>query len=214
MEWVGAARRHGPAVHKRGSRCALPRVWESKGRVKQRQFAQEFLVRGAHSCIMPGKEWKGNPDPSRGLGSDGGDTASGDRGDRAALRGSAGDGGWRNVAGGAVRAGDRGNCNSAGRDHSSDTGRTGCGIRCSGKPVVEGHRPASPCALAGGTGQWLLNRGRLEPVCLWLPDEGCHTGTPSLATAGFLLFPPSKVTLQRNVVSAADRTDDPRLRRR
>ena len=135
MELVGA-RRNDPAVRRRGSRYALPRAWESNGRVKQRQFAEEFLVRGAHSRIMPGKEWKGNPDPSRGLGSDGGDSASGDRGDRAALRGSAGDGGWRNVAGRAVRAGGRGDCNSPGRDHTSDTGKTGCGIRRSGKPVI------------------------------------------------------------------------------
>jgi len=24
---------------------------------------------------------------------------------------------------------------------------------------------------------------------MWRPDEGCHTGTPSLPTAGFLLLP-------------------------
>ena len=30
---------------------------------------------------------------------------------------------------------------------------------------------------------------------MWRPDEGCHTGTPSLSTAGFLLLPAFDATI-------------------
>jgi hypothetical protein len=64
--------------------------------------------------------------------------------------------------------------------------------------------------------QWTMapSSWQVRTSLLWLPDEGCHTGTPSLPTAGFLLLPLSKVTLQRNAVSVADRTDDSRLQAR
>src|SRR5437868_14893697 len=103
---------------------------------------------------MMGRERaKGNPDPSRWL-SGGGDTAAGDRDGRVVLRGSADAGGWRNVAGGDARIGDRRDCNSAGRDHSASIRRSGGGIRRWGKPVIaELLRPTPPCVVAGGTGQ-------------------------------------------------------------
>jgi len=43
---------------------------------------------------------------------------------------------------------------------------------------------------------------------MWWPDEGCHAGTPSLSTAGFLLLPAFEITLQRFAGFADDRTDD------
>jgi hypothetical protein len=30
---------------------------------------------------------------------------------------------------------------------------------------------------------------------MWRPDEGCHAGTPSLSTAGFLLLPAFDATI-------------------
>ena len=51
-------------------------------------------------------------------------------------------------------------------------------------------------------------RGRLAPAWMWWPDEGCHTGTPSLPTAGFLPASAFHVTLQRFVGFTDDRTDD------
>jgi len=117
---------------------------------------------------MAGQPSKGNPDPSRWLASGGADTAAGGPDGRAGLRGSAGAGGWRDVAGGAARVGDSRDRNSAGRGHSSGIGRTLRGMRRSDRTAVsELQRPAPPCVFAGGTGQRLLLRGRLEPACFW-----------------------------------------------
>src|SRR3982751_4678732 len=69
------------------------------------------------------------------------------------------------------------------------TGREGTspGIHCADKSVAaEQLRHDPPSVLVGGARQRQWLRGTLENDSMWVPHEGCHTGTPSLTTAGFL----------------------------
>ena len=150
-----------------------------------------------------------NPDPSRKpvLGAAG--IPAVDHGDRAVPPDSVDGGDSRNAADGVGLARGNAGCNSVVRDHSADRQKTSHGSRCPRKLVaLEQLRHEPPSALAGGARQRRLLRGTLEPDSMWVPDEGCHTGTPSLTTAGFLLcFPPSTSRYNFNQLDD-DRTDD------
>jgi hypothetical protein len=143
---------------------------------------------------MPGQRSKGNPDPSLALAPGAGGIAAAGRDDRAVLRDSVDVAGWRHAAAGAGLAHGKSGCSSAVLDHSGSTERTAPGTHCPDKTVAaEPLRHEPPCVSAGGAGQRLGLRGRLEPVWLWWPDEGCHTGTPSLQRRGSFRLPASKL---------------------
>jgi hypothetical protein len=74
-----------------------------------------------HNRMMPGKQAKGNLDPSPAIAPDGGGTyiAAGDRDDRAAPRGSVGAACWRTAAAGGELVRDTVSCSSDVRDHSA-----------------------------------------------------------------------------------------------
>jgi len=190
MELVGTARTNAPAVHRCGSRCALPHVWSSNGGVKtSNSFAQQFLVRCAHSCIWRIR-MKGNPDMSRGLDLTGGDTPLAITVDRAALPGTAGDG-WRDVAGRAVRAGDSETAIALARITAPTQKEQRAAFAVPANPsseaIVRRRHAHLQAALDNAPHSWQVR----TQFCLWLPDEGCHTGTPSLPRR-FHLFSPSK----------------------
>ena len=162
----------------------------ASGGVKRRWICLALLLgllQPVHIRIMPGKRSKGNPDPSRAPapGADG--IAAAGHDDRAVLPDSVGAGDWRSAADGGEPAGGRRGCNSAVRGRSGNREKRSRGIRCPSKTVAGEVPPQeSPCVSTGGTGQGRLLRGRLEPARMWWPDEGCHTGTPSLPTTGSL----------------------------
>ena len=185
VECVGTDRGSGLHGRRSGNTAALPARSEADEGVPRRWMAGELGFRPAHKWMMASKRSKGNPDPSRWLASVAAGTAAGGPDGRAALRDSADADDSRSVSAGAALAGGRRDCNSAAHDHSRHTERTVHGIRCADKPVVaELLRQKPPCVFAGGTGQRLRLRVRLEPDCVWWPDEGCHTGTPAAPTAG------------------------------
>ena len=129
-----------------------------------------------------------NPDPSRRLARGDLDSAADDRDDRAVLRDSAGNADWHSAAAGAGLGCDRISCNTGVRDHTAGRERTRRDKGRLGKPAAgEPLRLNPPCVIAGGTGQWTVVRGRLEPACNWSPDEGCQTETPPLLRWGFLV---------------------------
>lgn len=144
---------------------------------------------------MTGKRSKGNPDPSRTLAPPAGlaarGTAADGRDDRAGPLDSADACDWRSDADGAGLDDGRRDCNSAARDHNPDTEKTERGIGWPGNIAAVEPLRSPPCLLAGGTRQRQRLRGRLEPDGIGGPHEGRHTGTPSVATAGFwVTFPP------------------------
>jgi len=130
-----------------------------------------------------------NPDPSRAL-ADVDDTAAAGRDGRAVLPGFVDAADWRSAAvAGALDRG-RWHCNNVVPDHSGNTKRTTRDIVWQSKNVAaEPVRHAPPCVFAGGTRQRWSLRGTLESAWFWWPDEGCHTGTPSLQRRGPFLLP-------------------------
>ena len=201
VEFVGRDRRNSRSGRRGCSattrQAAFP---SSSGRACWPRRLSAWILK-SHMRMMPEKGSKGNLDPSRASAPGDADTPVAGRDGPTVLPGFAGDGSWRSVVAGAGLGSGTSDRNSAARDHSRNTERTERGIRRADKSVVaEPLRQKPPCVSAGGTGQRLRLHVRLEPVCVWLPDEGCHTGAPAAPTAGTPSCSPSKPHYTRRVV--------------
>jgi hypothetical protein len=196
VECVETDQRNDLCGHRPGSTAILLAVLQaSEGAMRSRISVERLLGlrQSAHIRIMTRKCSKGNPDPSRASVLDAVGIPAAGHGDRVVPPDSVDAGDSRGAADGVGPARGNSGCNSADRGHNASRERTSPRNFCHDRPVAaELLRHAPPSALAGGARQRQWLRGTLEPVLCGVPDEGRHTGTPSLTTAGFLpCLPPS-----------------------